>query len=219
MKNKKKPSPSDTFRIHFPEDELKHLWLPMLLDAFAIIDSGMSEALQREKRLRGRKPACHEGCSGCCRFQPDIAVYPIELAGISWYATEKVQGPLREALRKKLSAHDRKPPCPFLVEDRCAVYHVRPMACRQFTVFTRPCEEGEDPFFTRKKDVLIPLQEYIDRAIFTVLPFFGIQDASERKKAVKEHLLHGHLQNLQSCSWRTLTVKMAQLDLSHLHSS
>ncbi|MBS1114086.1 MAG: hypothetical protein H6Q92_1849, partial [Nitrospirae bacterium] len=38
--------------------------------------------------------------------------------------------------------------------------------CRQFNVFGSPCAEGEDPYYTRREDVLLPIKQYTDRAFF-----------------------------------------------------
>lgn len=215
MKKNKKSAQSRPARVRFPEDEAKHSWLPLLLDSHALVHEGVAAAIRRETRDRGRILACRTGCSNCCRFQTDIAVYPVELVGISWYAVEKTGGEFRSVLKEQLSAHDQTLPCPFLVQDRCSIYPLRPMSCRQFTVFTRPCEPGEDPYFTRREDVLKPVQDYLDRAIYAILPFFGVQDDREREEAVKAGMLKPLLQNLQACNWKSLARRMDDFDSLH----
>ncbi|MDA8388932.1 MAG: hypothetical protein M0Z58_09770, partial [Nitrospiraceae bacterium] len=48
-------------RLRFPEDEARFPWLPILLEAYSIIDAGVLRALS-DLEKDGRKPACKEGC-------------------------------------------------------------------------------------------------------------------------------------------------------------
>ena len=50
------------------------------------------------------KLACSNGCDICCR-QKDIPLYPHELVGLYWYASEKTSGPERDSLKNQLAAH------------------------------------------------------------------------------------------------------------------
>jgi hypothetical protein len=133
-------------RTSFPRDEAVLPWLSSLLDVYFVIDRGVAGAVESEER-RGRVPACDRGCSVCCRTNRDIPVYPLELMGLSWFAAEETEGDQRETLIKQLDNHSAGNPCPFLITGECAIYPLRPMACRQFTLFGLPCAEGEDPYF------------------------------------------------------------------------
>lgn len=84
-------------RLTFTDDEKRFKWLTTLLDAYSIIDEGVSAAISREHK-RGRELACAKGCSSCCTTHQDIPVYPLELMGMSWYIIEKLQAPLRDSL-------------------------------------------------------------------------------------------------------------------------
>ena len=53
-------------RLTFPDDESRQAWLPLLLEAYAIVDAGINEAIRREE-AQGRTLACHKGCAACCR--------------------------------------------------------------------------------------------------------------------------------------------------------
>lgn len=213
MKKSRKTADAEIKRFHFPEDEARFAWLPMLLDAYEIVDRGIDIAIKREKRKTLRRPACSEGCAVCCDSQTDIPVYPLELAGIYWHAIEKIKGQLRNVLLEQLTGHEGKPPCPFLVNNTCSIYPVRPVACRQFIVFTRPCGEGEDAFHTRREDVLTPLQDFVDQAFFVMLPFYGITKEADRIQAVRNKVLNTRVRNLQECDWKALAKKMAEDDL------
>ncbi|RJQ17957.1 MAG: YkgJ family cysteine cluster protein [Nitrospiraceae bacterium] len=206
-KTHKREDPSRAQRFSFPADEKKHPWLKLLLDAYSIVDMGIVKAIAEEQK-KGRKLACSKGCSNCCITHKDIPVYPLELVGISWYVTEKAAGTVREALIRQLEAYSKDDPCPFLVEGICSVHSVRPMACRQFNVFGKPCEESEDPFYTRRYDVMDPVKKYVDQAFFIMLPFYGVEKESERIRVIETGTFHRMVKELHSCNWKSLAGKM-----------
>ncbi len=142
----------------------------------------------------------------------DIPVYPLELVGISWYATEKISGPGREALMEQLRNYRENNPCPFLVERVCTIHPLRPIACRQFNVFGRPCTEGEDPYYTRRKDVLPSVKKQVDHAFFIMLPFYGVEKESERIKVVESGGMHRMVRTMQTCNWKSLADRMYNFD-------
>ncbi|GAB4388461.1 MAG: YkgJ family cysteine cluster protein [Thermodesulfovibrionales bacterium] len=197
-------------RARFPE-ESRLKWLPPLLDAYALIDKGIEIAVGREEARRKDGLACRRGCSSCCRTHSDIPVYPHELMGIYWFVTEKMPAPERLEVKARLEGHEGRPPCPFLVGGACSIHVVRPAACRQFNVFGTPCAEGEDPFFTRRKDVLTPIQDYADRAFAAVLtlyrPDVRAGDLEEARK-----IIHTEARNLQAHDWRELVRIMDRHD-------
>lgn len=196
-------------RQRFMEDEARFPWLSILLDAYAIIDKGVAVAVEQEEKRRKSRLACRRGCDGCCRANKDIPVYPLELVGIYWFAVEKMPlGPFRQIVKKQLLDHKSEDPCPFLAEGACSIYLLRPAACRQFGVFGAACREGEDPFHTRRHDVLTPLREYTDRAFFVMMPFYGVTGKPEMAKAVEDGLLHTRARNLQGYDWRRLAGLM-----------
>jgi Fe-S-cluster containining protein len=198
-------------RFSSPEDEKLHPWLSMLLDAFHVIDKGIAASIKREAK-GNRTVACFKGCSSCCKTHHTVPVYPLELVGISWYVTEKISGPEREVLKKHLREHTAGEPCPFLVNGSCSVHAVRPIACRQFMVFSHPCIEGEDPYYTRRKDVLSPLKEYLDEAFYIMMPFYGVKEETERRKAAVSGALHKVVRLIQECNWKTLADTMDAFD-------
>lgn len=192
------------------QDEADNPWLPMLLDAYEVIDRGIFLALQREKRKTGRRPVCKAGCGGCCGTHTDIPLYPLEMVGIYWYALEKMDPELRTDLMTKLQGRTTNEPCPFLSDNRCTVYPVRPIACRQFIVFNRPCGDGEDPFHTRRGDVLTPLEEFAEKAFSIMLPFYGIITEEDKKAAIKNRIIHARVKNLKTTDWKPLAQRIAE---------
>lgn len=191
-------------RLHFPEDEKKLPWLPLLLDAYAIADTGVSVAIRIEEKRGKGKLACAKGCSTCCVSQKDLPIYPHELVGIYWYVSEKIARSLRTILRDRLDVHTAGSACPFLIDHSCAIHQVRPMGCRQFNVFRKPCAEGEDPYYTRHDDVLVPLPDYIDRAFAAALPFYTIKKEVDPAQAVR--LVRSQIMNLQTYDWKKLVA-------------
>ena len=202
---------SRSTRLSFPDDEAKQAWLPLLLEAYAIVDASINEAMRREA-AQGRALACHKGCAACCRSHTTIPVYPLELIGINWYAVEKITGPLRAQLKTQLRDHKKGEPCPLLVENACAVHPLRPMACRQFNVFDTVCVAGEDAYYTRRPDVLTPIHDYADAAFDVLLPFYGIKKSAERKRMIQSGEVHRLVKVLQEYDWPKLAERMQAFD-------
>ncbi|HEX9114275.1 MAG TPA: YkgJ family cysteine cluster protein, partial [Nitrospirota bacterium] len=197
-------------RVHFPEDEARLPWLPMLLDAYAVADTGVAIAIRDEEKKRKKKLACGKGCGNCCQHQKDLPLYPHELVGIYWYVSEKMVSSGRDILRNRLAAHAAGSACPFLIDNSCSIHPLRPLGCRQFNVFTKPCAEGEDPYYTRRGDVLVPLQDYTDRAFSAVLPFYNLKREAGLAAAVR--LIRSQIMNLQTYDWKKLVEIMEQAD-------
>jgi Fe-S-cluster containining protein len=195
--------------LRFPADEARHPWLPVLLRMHALVDTGVAAAVQAEERRRGAKRACRSACDVCCRTQGDIPVFQIELAGLSWYSVEKLEGPRRGAVRARLADHvPGARGCPFLVERICAVHAVRPMACRLFTVFGRPCAEGEDPFHVRRAEMLAPPPGLLERAYRVMLPFHDVTDPKDQETWLERGLIGTLAVNLPTRDWRSLARLM-----------
>ena len=151
-KNKQHSASGLSQRLHFPGEERRLPWLSPLLDAYAIADTGVAVAIRHTEKKQKMKLACGKGCGSCCVHQKDLPLYPHEIVGIYWYASEKLSGPVREQLKNRLAAAASG--CPFLIDNSCAIHPVRPIGCRQFNVFSAPCAPGEDPYYTRRDDVL-----------------------------------------------------------------
>ncbi len=211
MKKREKTKSGLSARARFPEDEKRLQWLSMLLDAYAIVDTGVSVAVRQEEKKQKVKLACGKGCGACCRQHKDIPLYPHELVGIYWYVSEKTDPALREVLKGQLAVHTLGSPCPFLVDRSCSIHVVRPAACRLFNVFRAPCASGEDPYYTRRRDVLEPIPEYTDRAFAAVLPFYNINGHVGRGEAALR-LVRGQVMNLQAFDWKKLVAVIEHID-------
>jgi Fe-S-cluster containining protein len=201
-------------RLAFPQDEAKQTWLPLFLEAAALVDAGVSEAITRESK-QGRTLACHKGCAACCRSHTTIPVYPLELIGITWYAVEQLAGEVRAQLMRQLREHKKGEACPLLVENACSIHPLRPLACRQFNVLGRVCAEGEDAYHTRRADVLTPLREYADAAFDVMLPFYGVRASAERARLIESGEVHRLVKVLQEYDWPKLAERMQAFDDRH----
>lgn len=206
----KKTKPS--LQPRFPEDEKRYSWLPILLDAYGVIDRGIDFAVRQEEKSRGARLACRKGCDICCRFQKDIPIYPLEMVGIYWYAVEKLSGQARSTLKAQLAEYRGGLCCPFLIDSACSIHPLRPAGCRQFNVFGNVCVEGEDPFFTRRDDVLQPIRSYTDHAFTIMLPFYGVTDEKTQAEVIRTGLIHSKARVLQSLDWSELGRRMEEFD-------
>ena len=70
--------------------------------------------------------ACRKGCSACCKMNVSISSLEAErLAVMSGRKVQTLQQPINHEEGRFAGV-----PCPFLSEDVCSVYDVRPYACR-----------------------------------------------------------------------------------------
>lgn len=194
-------------RLQFPLNEAVHHWLTPLMDSYFIADKGIYKAVFKELK-KGRALACTKGCSSCCKTHKDIPVFPLELVGITWFATEKVEGETRQILKRQLLQHQTLDGCPFLVEDVCSIHPMRPLACRHFNVFGQVCADGEDAYHTRRQDVLTPIKKYKDEALQITLPFYASMDTKEQKKLIESGSLNKLARAMKDCHWQSLPAKM-----------
>jgi Fe-S-cluster containining protein len=205
-KNKNHKTSGLSRRLHFPDDERRLPWLPLLLDSYAIADTGVAIAIRDTEKKQKKKLACGKGCGNCCVHQKDLPLYPHEIVGIYWYVSEKVAAPARDVLKSRLTAATTGSGCPFLIDNSCAIHPIRPIGCRQFNVFSAPCAPGEDPYFTRRDDVLLPSQEYVDRAFGAVLPFYNLKKEGDISGAIRT--IRAQIMNLLSYDWSKLAALM-----------
>ncbi len=98
--------------------------------------------------------ACRAGCAFCCKTQFEIQVSALEAMRISDHVRTTFAPEQRQALERRIDELEAKRaavplndqafhylPCPFLEDDRCSVYVVRPFVCRSLTSFNiEPCK-------------------------------------------------------------------------------
>ena len=194
------------------------LW--QMLKAAVFLDATLTDDLARA----GRALACGPGCAACCRQAIPVSVAEgaairlfLDLAGLSLALatgalTENAgamsmegagpgnnpEGSLRA---KSVDAEDDPSRCPFLQAGCCAIYPVRPFACRRFLVFGRTCEQDEDPTVTRPEDMFKPSQKKLFETLCLTLPVYqrlgiAVPDTVTRR------FFNDHTYVIQTFPWR-----------------
>jgi len=187
----------------------------MLLDAYNILDRAVLFGLKKERKKRRQEVACNKGCSECC-LGPRVPFVGIELAGISWYTSEKLAGGIRDKVKHQLQNHLETTQCPFLVDNVCSIYPVRPIACREYNVFGPPCAKGEDAWQTRRKDVWSPGRDVAKKVAMKILPFFGITSKKQKIAAFESGFMLAQSKEMHKFDWNIVYKTMVLFDAQHL---
>ena len=184
---------------HLFDDDVAQLpWLAALRQAYTVLDAGIAQAVA----ATARQPACRAGCFACC-CQP-IPASSLEVQGLRWFVLTQL--PVRTGRLVGQALRNREDPnCPFLVDGNCAAYALRPMACREFVVFTRPCTLGESPEVTRPQDVLGLAAAAQRQAFALLLPHYGVTEESARERALTGRLVLADTRLLQELDWSGLS--------------
>ncbi|RYY76707.1 MAG: YkgJ family cysteine cluster protein [Gammaproteobacteria bacterium] len=104
------------------------------------------------------KPACKAGCAYCCHYKVEVMAHEIFLIKDhlqqNWTATQ-IKSLLKDAeenakIIKTLTQEQHlvtNIKCPFLIENQCSIYSVRPFKCRNFhATDANACEKSfNDP--------------------------------------------------------------------------
>ena len=113
----------------------------------------------------GWKPACKSGCAWCCHIEV-VTTVP-EVLRIADYLGAKVPPKQASLLRKQIASNRQKAaglnseargrahiPCGLLIDNRCSVYPVRPLACRGWSSSdVRLCRQS----YSRPLEVRVPI--------------------------------------------------------------
>ena len=92
-------------------------------EAYRVLIDEVDRAAEDLYGIFGNRVVCLAGCSSCCKIPR--SVLPIEAEYILTH------NDLDEASKQKVRKQAEKSPnCPFLVDDLCAVYPIRPLICR-----------------------------------------------------------------------------------------
>lgn len=185
------------YRVRFPRDEAREPWLPLLLDAYAVLDAGVAATVAASDR----QAACRLGCALCCR-QP-IPASSLEILGLCWYVTHQCRDPMRRRLLPGLRDR-RSVDCPFLVDGACAVYPLRPLVCREYVMLGPACRRDERPESTRPGDLLALPRAVQDRAFWRMLPYYGRSEPESRLRALRQRLVLRDSRLLRDWDWSWL---------------
>ncbi|MGQ0729163.1 YkgJ family cysteine cluster protein [Acidovorax sp.] len=104
------------------------------VDFIAQLHKGL-DTVAEQARATGPQPACQAGCAHCCHLRVE-ATDPEVLHIAQHLQTLPSADQATTLLRLQqhvaaASAGTTRQPCSFLVNDRCAIYSVRPAACRK----------------------------------------------------------------------------------------
>lgn len=221
--NRETFSPIEKFmatRYSNPQAEAKYSWLTGILDTFFISDIHLEEHLVKLAK-KGVVPACHEGCHNCC-LKPTVPVTAPELAVISWYASEVLTGNARSDVKHRLSEHDSRLECPFLIDRVCSIYPVRPLICRQFLIKSKSCEVNENVLETRVQDIIpLPRDTLIRPVAMRLLDYYKFKNTTAKQKAFESGFIvknarDMHLHDLTSIA-RIMEHFDNKTDLGNLH--
>lgn len=196
-------------RLHYPQEK-NYSWLPILLDTYAICDEGLRQEIAAEVKRRGVPVACTKGCGTCCR-QHDIPVSTPAFMGIVWYVTEILDNDVRDELLKSLGPPGQTTQCPFLKDGACSIYPARPLACREYVVYRRACAVGEDPFFTRPKDMhpATPDRRLQVALRFLDSPVYNLSTKKKKIAAYHDGVMYKFTPGMHEIDWRIL-IDMAE---------
>lgn len=164
-----------------------HTTLTHLLPIIQNLEGAITGRVAQEAQAAGFPISCHAGCAACCRQMVPVNVFEAEAltawlhtlpeerraeiekrfhralsdlrdAGV----IEKVLDPkwvldegfATEIARTYFNAHVA---CPFLENENCGIYSIRPLACREYMV-TSPAELCRDPAANDVYGVQLPLK-------------------------------------------------------------
>lgn len=181
-------------------------WLSILLDIYHLIDSWVTV----DTEIKGivKTIVCQKGCGHCCKLLT-VPINHLEFRGLCWYVSEILQEEERVLVKYRFRLHEEESECPFLINNFCIVYPLRPIACRQFFILNHRCSEGENPWLIRKDDIYCALNQEISWMIATrFFPLFGLKNAEEQRKAYEEGFLFENDRPLNSYPWAAISEKI-----------
>lgn len=193
------------------KDEARYPWLSPLLDTYHYLDTAFAQYIREDQRRQNQTIACKKGCCECCKAH-SIPINLFEIQGISWYVMEELKGPLRDEIKKQLKIAKERKDCPFLVNGICSIYPMRPIACRTFFVYGKPCFPGEDVIKTRPSDLLGPNKEIGKQSAYIMLPLFGITDYDEQNKAFESGFIADQSRLMHTLDWNAMSVAIEMYD-------
>jgi len=186
----------------------------MLLNAYYQNDLGTYHEMQRLLANAAVKVACQKGCANCCISQA-VPITEIELVGISWYVSEGIFDlSVKGQLRGQMRGCKNNRACPFLLKGECAIYPLRPIACREFHVLRKQCSPGEDVLLSRPGDIWSPSRTVARKTAAHLLPFYGFKKPREIEIAFEAGFIHENTRDMHSIDWAEMADMMTELGLT-----
>lgn len=198
-------------RQKYPKDEIHYPWLSILLDTYHLIDIEYAKYIDEDQKKKNKRIVCKKGCHACC-IKPFVPISQPEIQGISWYVIENLKGLLRNQIKEQLKMFNKIGHCPFLVDKTCAIYPVRPIACRVFFVYTKPCLPDEDLLSSRLFDILPPNREISKKSALILFPLLGITEPDKQLEAFENGLLLELSRPMHGRDWSVISEGMKLFD-------
>jgi Fe-S-cluster containining protein len=176
-----------------------------------LIDTEYLKHIEQDQKKRNKTIVCKKGCCECCINQA-VPITQVELQGISWYAIEKLNNPLRDQVKEQLRIYKQIKHCPFLINKACSIYPMRPIACRTFFVYTKTCIPDEDILSSRPSDILLGSREIARQSAFILLQAFGITDKNKQIHAFEAGLIKEMSQPMHELDWSAFYTGMGKYD-------
>lgn len=208
--------------VQAKQDLQTHTAREAVIKFYARHEARLSAAIQAAPQAL----ACDNGCSHCCQ-QFDVVALPVEVFEIHAYVfrhfkPEQLRSTIQRvtsyvAKHKGVSEEARmamREACPFLVDNSCSVYAVRPSVCRNYHATDKSnCEKA-------LREPLTTMPTYIDDVFFTAMgSSAGFRNAvAEQGLDTKEYRLsEAFLEALQNpqCAKRFKSGKNAFVKASH----
>lgn len=193
-------------RKKYNVDEANYPELVVLFDTYDISDSLTQVYLEQVGPVM-----CKKGCSNCCK-NPTVPFTEPELIGISWYAAEKLTGSIRARVKQRLYDHEATVECPFLIDDDCSVYEVRPLICRQFYVKNIRCVQYEDIVSNRPQDIVAPIELIVKASLMRLLDFWPYAATLDKEHALESGVMQDITVNMHEYDWVELAKTMDAYD-------
>jgi Fe-S-cluster containining protein len=160
--------------------------LTQILPVLQSLDDSMIAGIASQLSQIGRKISCKAGCAACCRQMIPISIFEAEaltvwIRSLPEARQRELEQRFHEVLRKladaglidRLVSEDwfaatetsqqmaldylyQRVACPFLEDESCSIYPIRPLSCREYAV-TSPPEHCYDPATHKAAPVPLPL--------------------------------------------------------------
>jgi len=171
-----------------PIDEIEKI----VKKVYALTDAAIEKQL-KEKNLTH---VCSKGCSACCESM-DLSVMLYEMDIIKNFIKNMEDGKLKNSLinKMKISNYNTET-CPFLIDNICGIYEVRPLVCRTYFIQNQKCEAGEDILETRFDDFIRFDREELMDALKGMYKLYGFNDEETFLKSIYEGFLFNNTYSL-----------------------
>ena len=136
-----------------------------------------------------KSPACKAGCAYCCYYKVEARaaeILAVKNFVVSRFPPDRLRAVIEQAERNVAEVKDlshsahlaTNQRCPFLIDDRCSVYEVRPTKCRSFHATD---VEGCKASYDEPSNLSIPnsfVEEIFDAANGVAEGFYGALKAT-----------------------------------------